>query len=239
MRVEKSSAGAVSGSDDVAASTTFESSSSFHSISSQPPTLLTLNHPLLPHPPTPFYPSQCPSSLVSSSSSVCLGCGRHTRLTSPQLSRPLAGPPSPSLSSTTPQGKGAVGGADPKGASEESQRPGSFLLSLLLSLSGYLIHCVILTSNPPPPSTSPSLFTEYFGGKDGDYNDKQGKVGSAGGAHPAEKAADAAEILNRKADEDKACVSLFTSLSLSVTLVWLADNLLAFPSNLDSSRTNA
>lgn len=151
MRVEKSSAGAVSGSDDVAASTTFESSSSFHSISSQPPTLLTLNHPLLPHPPTPFYPSQCPSSLVSSSSSVCLGCGRHTRLTSPQLSRPLAGPPSPSLSSTTPQGKGAVGGADPKGASEESQRPGSFLLSLLLSLSGYLIHCVILTSNPPPP----------------------------------------------------------------------------------------
>lgn len=154
------------------------------------------------------------------------------------LSRPLAGPPSPSLSSTAPQGKGAVGGADPKGASEESQRPGSFLLSSLLSISGQLSS----HRDPdvlPPPSIYPSLFTEYFGGKDGDYNDKQGKVGSAGGAHPAEKAADAAEILNRKADEDKACVALFSSLSLSSSLVWLADYSLAFPSDLDSSRTNA
>ena len=87
---------------------------------------------------------------------------------------PSAGPPSPSLSSTKPLGKGEVGGSDAQGASEASQRP------------------------------------EYFSGKDGeqakDYNDGQQKAGESKGEHPAEKAAEAAEILNRKANEDKACV---------------------------------
>jgi len=97
------------------------------------------------------------------------------RLTVFSPARPLvrAGPPSPSLSSTKPLGKGEVGGASAEGASEESQRP------------------------------------EYFSGKDGeqgkDYNEGQPKTGESAGQHPAEKAADAAEILNRKADEDKAC----------------------------------
>lgn len=99
------------------------------------------------------------------------------RLTRLSLAATALGPPSPSLSSTAPQGKGAVGGAAAKGASEESQRP------------------------------------EYFSGKDGeqgkDYNDDKAKAGSQGGEHPAEKAAEAAEVLNKKADEDKACVSSF------------------------------